>query len=308
MFVMLLTLMFYSSMVLSRLRIVVVLIALGLGSCSLHTKKVRQLHLVKTYEVETQGYLEPSGLTQWDGEFYTVSDKQDKIFQLKFKQDSIELLPIVSIRNNRNTKLDFEGITHDENYFYLISEMYFQILKVSKDGKVQEWMPKDELLKRSGEKVGLFQRRNAYFESLCYLGKGQFLLGAEREPRGFVHFNSKTEQTLAYQSDESIYPSAQLRSTDFTGLSCGKKNYVLERNAYVVSELKLKHGKFYESRGWSYQYIIEKPELQYQDMKYGHAEGLVVKGNKVYLILDNNRNPHKQNTKNNNSLFLVLRK
>jgi hypothetical protein len=288
--------------------IVLVLIAIGLSSCSIHAKKVRQLHLIKAFEVETQGYLEPSGLTQWDGEFYTVSDKQDKIFQLKFKQNSIELIPIISIINDRNKKLDFEGITHDENYFYLISEMYFQILKVSKDGKFQEWLPKDELLKRSGEKVGFFQRRNAYFESLCYLGSGQFLLGAEREPRGFIHYNSKTEYTKAYKSDESIYPLAQHRSTDFTGLSCGKKNYVLERNAYVVSELKLKQGKFHESRGWSYQDIIEKPELQYQDMKYGHAEGLVVKGNKFYLILDNNRNPHKQNTKNNNSLFLVLRK
>ncbi len=288
--------------------IVLVLMVLGLSSCIYHAKNPKQLNLVKVYEVQTQGYLEPSGLTQWDGVFYTVSDKQDKIFRLKFTQDSVELIPVIAIRNNKNTKLDFEGITHDENYFYLMSEMYFQILKVSKDGQYQEWLPKDERLKLSGEKAGLFQRRNAYFESLCYLGHNQFLMGAEREPRGFVHYDAETQHILAYQSNESIYPFAAHRSTDFTGLSCGNKIYVLERNAYVVSELKQEKGKLYEARGWSYQHIIEKPELQYQDMKYGHAEGLVVKGNNVYLILDNNRNPHKQNTKNNNSLFLVLRK
>jgi len=282
-------------------------VGIGLCSCSYYTKKVRQLHLVKAYEVETQGYLEPSGLTQWDGEFYTVSDKQDKIFKLKFKHDSVELVPIISIRNNRNTKLDFEGITHDEHYFYLVSERYFKILKVSRDGKSQQWLPEDESLRTTGENVGLFQHKNAYLESICYLGGSRFLLGAEREPRGFVEYNMKTNQTKAYQSNDSLYHYAQHRSTDFTGLSCGSENFVLERNAYIVSELKLKHGKFHESRGWSYQHIIEKPELQYQDMKYGHAEGLVVKGNMVYLILDNNRNPHKYGSKGNNSLLLVMK-
>ncbi len=288
--------------------IILTLVCVGLSSCALHSKKAQQLHLIKAYEVQTQGFLEPSGLTWWDGEFYTVSDKQDNIYQLKFNEDTVVLVPIISIRNDKNTKLDFEGITHDENYFYLMSEMYFQILKVSKDGQTQEWLPKDKLLKHSGEKIGLFQRHNAYFEGICYLGDKQFLLAAERDPRGFVYYDSSNELVNAYVSNDSIYPSAQHRSTDFTGLSCGKKTYVLERNAYVVSELKLKHGQYYESRGWSYQNIIEKPTLQYQDMQYGHAEGLVVKGNTIYLILDNNRNPHKQNTKNNNSLFLVLRK
>ncbi len=290
------------------MRLIVLSLLFGLSSCSLITKKSHSLTLIKAYEVNTQGFLEPSGLTEWNGKFYTVSDKQDSIYQLEFKQNSIDLIPIISIKNNRNSKLDFEGITHDENNFYLVSEMYSQIMKVSQDGKTQEWLPRGDLLKSAAVKAGLFQRHNAYFESLCYLGSNQLLLGAEREPRGFVEVDMQSNQIKAYQSNASIYESAEHRSTDFTGLSCGKKNYVLERNAYVVSELKFKHGKFYESRGWSYQHIIEKPELQYQDMKYGHAEGLVVKGDKVYLILDNNRNPHKKNTKNNNSIFLVLSK
>jgi hypothetical protein len=151
------------------------------------------------------------------------------------------------------------------------------------------------------------QRRNAYFESLCYLGDNRFLLGAEREPRGFVEVDFTTMGINAYVTDESIFLSAQHRSTDFTGLSCAKKTYVLERNAYTVSELKRVKGQYRESRGWSYQHIIEKPEFKYQDMKYGHAEGLVVKKDRIYIILDNNRNPHI-NGDNNNSLFFVLEK
>ena len=111
------------------LKICTLLIIVLLSACNNH-KTVNNLKLVKAYEVMTNGYLEPSGLTLWDGEFYTVSDKQDKIYHLQFEQGKVKLEPIIDIINNRNTKLDFEGISHDDKYFYLVSEKYFQILKV----------------------------------------------------------------------------------------------------------------------------------------------------------------------------------
>ena len=265
--------------------------------------------LEKAYQLKTEGVLEPSGLTEWNGEFYTVSDKQDYIYQLVFNETtaSISLKPIIKINNNRNTKLDFEGITHDKDNFYLMSEMYFQILKVSNDGKQQTWMPQDDSLKVSGQQAGLFQVHNAYFEGICYLSKDKFLLAAERDPRGFVEVDFAKTKIKAYQADLTMYKIDENRSTDFTGLSCNDDIYVLERNEYIVSELQRYKGQLRESRGWSYQHIINKPEFSYQDMKYGHAEGLVVKGNKVYILLDNNRNPHSKNSNNNDSLFFVLK-
>lgn len=290
------------------MKIQYLIILLMLSSCSRH-KTTRSLQLIKAYEVETLNKFEPSGLTLWDGEFYTVSDKHNTIFHLKFNQDSISLEPIVQITGDDSIYFDFEGISHDDEYFYLISERNSQIMKVSQDGQQQMWLPADTALKQAAQTSGLLQKQNAYFESLCYLSKNHFLLAAERDPRGFIEVRfsqNRLETADAYLSNESKYASSDKRSNDFTGLSCEDGVYVLERNAYVVSSLKKHGGKFHESRGWSYQHIIDQPELLYQDMKYGHAEGLVVKGDKIYIILDNNKNPHQQNPKNNNSLFLEL--
>jgi len=281
--------------------------ALLVSSCHLHNA-LQPLDLLKAYQLETNGVLEPSGLTEWNGEFYTVSDKQDWIYRLQFHEDSIVLEPYIEIVNNRKTKLDFEGITHDDENFYLISEMYFQILKVSKNGQQQSWMPKNTELKEQGQAAGLFQVRNAYFEGICLIAEDKFLLVAERQPRGFVQveFNESTRiDSLAYVANESQFIALKNRSPDFTGLSCNDSIYVLERNAYLVTQLKKKAGKFEKKRSWSYHHIIEKDEYIYQDMQYGHAEGLVVKNNKIYILLDNNKNFHA-NANNNNSLFLVM--
>ncbi|MBL4661734.1 MAG: esterase-like activity of phytase family protein [Alcanivoracaceae bacterium] len=289
---------------------IVLLVSILLSACNNH-QTVNYLKLIKAYEVMTNGTLEPSGLTLWDGEFYTISDKQNKIYHLQFEQDKVRLKPIINIVNNRNTKLDFEGLSHDDKYFYLISEKYFQILKVSKDGSEQVWLPINDELQQAGIDAGLFQTHNANFEGICFLEKNKFLLVAEREPRGFIEVlfdDSKIETIRAYSANDSRFPSAKHRSTDFTGLSCDDDIYVLERNAYVVAKLKKQQGKFKESVAWSYQHIIEKPEYQYQDMKYGHAEGLVVSGDKVYIILDNNRGAHNNNANDNNSWFFELKK
>lgn len=279
-----------------------------LSACH-HKIVIKELKLIRAYEVQTENKYEPSGLTLWDNQFYSVSDKHNDIFRLQFNRGSVELVPIIHIQGDEGVYLDFEGITHDDKYFYLISENKAQIMKVSKDGTQQLWLPANDALKKISEKAGLLQKQNAYFEGLCHLSKGQFLLAAERDPRGFVEItvnHDHLETVNAYQSNESIYPSTFNRSADFAGLSCEKGRYVLERNAYIVSSLKKHQGKYQERYAWSFQKIIEYPNFLYQDMQYGHAEGLVVKGDKIYIILDNNKNPHQNNSKNNNSLFLEL--
>jgi hypothetical protein len=276
-------------------------------SCTNH-KKISRLSLIKAYEVKTHNAIEPSGLTLWDGKFYTVSDKENTIFQLLFNEDSVELKPVIKIEANSKGKLDFEGISHDDDFFYVVSERYLQILKISRDGKQVTWLPKEGDFKSSGQAVGLFQTHNAYIEGLCVLGDNHFLLAAERQPRGFVEYRVDKNQIIAYQKDEAVFDYSDNRSPDFTGLSCDDGLYVLDRNAYAVAKIKKKHGQYIEVAGFSYEHIIKQEQYQYQDMKYGHAEGLVVKGDTIYLILDNNRNGHLFNKDNNNSLFLKLKK
>ncbi len=294
-----------------RLSLLLLCALVFVSACSNH-KKINQLILIKAHEVETHNSIEPSGLTLWDGQFYTVSDKHNVIYRLAFNDNTIELEPFIHIHNDKNndknSKLDFEGITHDGEFFYLISETHFQILKISKNGKNQTWLPIDDSLKTKGQQVGLFQTRNAYFEGICIVDDNQFLLAAERQPRGFIEYDVNGKQIKAYQMNQAVFNYQDHRSPDFTGLSCDDEGlYVLDRNAYVVAQLKRKQGQYTEISGYSYKHIVNQQQFKYQDMQYGHAEGLVVDGDDVYLILDNNRNPH-QNGTGNNSLFLHLRK
>ena len=120
-------------------------------SCSNH-KNIQQLELVKAYQIETNNSLEPSGITEWDGVFYTVSDKHNTIYQLVFDESNVRFIPFIEIRSQDDFVFDFEGITHDNNFFYLISENTFRILKVSKDGQHQEWFPDNNEIEIVGKK------------------------------------------------------------------------------------------------------------------------------------------------------------
>ena len=266
----------------------------------------QKLKLIKSYPVATNNSIEPSGLTLWDGEFYTVSDKHNSIFHLQFQDDKVYLEPIIEIIQEEN--LDFEGITHDNNYFYLISEKSLKILKVSRDGDYQQWLPLTSNTLDVCKQAGLCQLSNAYIEGICFMADNQFLLAAEREPRGFVEIQSDGRFIKAYQKNSAVFNYQNNRLPDFSGLSCDDGIYVLDRNAFMVAELKLIDNEYEESKGYSYQHVVEQSELKYKDMKYGHAEGVVVSGKYIYLILDNNRDFHDQDASNNDSIFLKLKK
>ena len=268
--------------------------------------KENKLELIKVYDVLTKNDIEPSGLTLWDGEFYTVSDKHNKIYHLSFEHNKVILNPFIDIEFMGEKDLDFEGITHDDKYFYLVSEKLFQILKISKDGKFQQAVPLTDNIRETGNKVGLFQTRNAYLEGICALGKNKFLLVVERQPRGFIEYDAITNTIKAYQKNQAIFSYPKGRPADFTGLSCSDGMYVLDRNAYMVAELNKINGEFSETKGYSYAHIVNQDQLKYKDMQFGHAEGLVVKGNKIYIILDNNKDLHSDSN-SNNSLFIEMK-
>ena len=294
---------------------VILVFALALGSCDRNVRytssgiKVRNLKLVNAYEVETLGKFDPSGLTYWDGQFFTVSDKDNFIFKLKFDDNKVRLIPFLEIENDKPGKLDFEGITHDDEYFYLISELHFQILKISKDGKNQQWIPDDESLKIAGKESGLFTTHNAYIEGICLLEDQKFLLAAERQPRGFIEIDVPNNEIKAYQQNDAVFEYQANRSTDFSGLSCNNdKIYVLDRNAETIASLERQDGKFVETSGYSYGEVINQPEFSYLDKEFGLAEGLYVSEDRFYILLDNNRIGMTKDPENNNSLFLELEK
>jgi hypothetical protein len=275
-------------------------------------QRVIPMTLHRALFVEGPENIQPSGLTIWNGQLYTVSDKHDYvIFKIELTRDVAILKPILPINIPTEAHLqryDFEGITSDGvGNFYLVSETRFRILRVPSDGKEASWITPN--LRPWGEKQHLFKVKNAYLEGISYITPGIFILCAERQPRGFMEVDIAGDSLLvrAYRSDRTRFEFSNHRSPDFTGLFWYQNSlYVLERNAYLISKLTKKNEQFEESFGWSFHHIITRNELKYSDMRYGKAEGFCLDDNYVYVIFDNNGMPRAARPNDRRPLLLIM--
>ncbi|MBC2717665.1 MAG: hypothetical protein HF978_20370 [Desulfobacteraceae bacterium] len=269
------------------------------------------LNLHKVYFVEGPDNFQPSGLTIIDGRLYTVSDKHDHlIYRLKLNSVTAAAIPAVKIPLPILSFIhpyDFEGITHDDSgNFYLASETQCRILRISPDGENADWITPD--LKPAGEKAGLFQVKNAYLEGICCISSNEFILCTERQSRGFVEINLAATpiQINAYPSEYSKFEFPEGKRKDFSGL-CRYKNdlYILERNAFLISQLKRDNNKLVETIGWSYRHIETITPYRYVDMEFGKAEGLCMDDDYIYIIFDNNGD-HRADTPDDCRPLLML--
>ena len=270
------------------------------------------LKAVQVLPVEGPEYSQPSGLTLFKGCLYTVSDKHDDtIFRIQLMEDKAVLVPHILFKVTEPSPFrgfDFEGITCDEDgNFFLVSESTFRILRVSADGQQIFWLTPS--LRSEGEKVGLFQTRSAYLEGIAYMGNGQFVVCAEREPRGIIEVNTrKTPISItAFKVDPTKLNGADGRSSDFTGLfSNDGELYALERNLYALCSLiKIPDG-YEEKAFWSYESIVRSENYLYERMIFGRGEGLCMDENYFYVILDNNGDARQNDPNDRRPLLLIL--
>ncbi len=294
--------------------LVVFIFLLG-GVChhlALAEDKLFNLKLHKSFPVEGPENIQPSGLTIWNEQLYTVSDKHDTvIFRIIFNENNAVLQPYLTFNppdpHNRGW-FDFEGITMDDKgNFYLISETRFKILQVRADGSVVYWITPS--IRPFGENEGLFQVHNAYGEGITFISPNKFIICAERQPRGMIEINlqSSPASIMAHRCEESKFGFPPGVSTDFAGLFYFKDAlYVLQRNAYLISQLTVDERGCSEGPGWSYHHIVTRDEFRYTDMQYGHAEGLAIDENYFYIILDNNGDPRKTDSEDRRPLLFLL--
>ncbi|MFC3193575.1 SdiA-regulated domain-containing protein [Marinicella sediminis] len=271
------------------------------------------------YEVKpinTTYPIEPSGLTSLDGQLYTVCDDANAIFRLQPDADG-EWQAEVAINLDTNplsaSSFDLEGITVVEGQFFVVSEVHHKMLRVS-EGHLS-WVPEHNGVYQSAYKAGLFQLHNAGLEAVAYLGDQRFLLSVERQPRGVIEvtFDAQFEQIISQTNQVFNDTAHQLdshRHPDLTGLYVyDGVIYALHRNAYVIHELiKGADGLYHEGKTWSYEHIVKDPQYAYQDMQYGHAEGLVVDADYFYLVLDNNNDPRLKNPNDRRPLLIKARR
>ena len=281
-------------------------------STTVSADDVISLNLHKVYFVEGPKNFQPSGLTIMDDRLYTISDKHDHyIYCLEPNNDTAPAIPAVKIPLpifSFAYSYDFEGITHDvSGNFFLASESQCRILRVSPNGENANWITPD--LKSIGEKAGLFQIKNAYLEGICCISSNQFILCAERQPRGFMEINLATTpmHVNAYRSEQSQFAFPKGTSKDFSGL-CRYKNdlYVLERNAFLISRLKHKNNQLVETMGWSYRHIETANPYRYADMAFGKAEGLCIDDHYIYIIFDNNGDHRADNPDDRRPLLMLF--
>jgi uncharacterized protein YjiK len=281
------------------------------GNRSMKAPSLEPLELIKAIPVDMPAPLEPSGLVIWNGEFYTVADKDDNtIYKVEISESSAKMISFIEFTPAPGYVMDWEGITVDTTgNFYLISEYNSRILQVSQDGKCK-WVSPD--LSVPSSQIGLFARSNAGFEGITWLGPNHWLGAVEREPRGLVEFRIENgvqhiSPTILEQSPFSNVLTL-LRIPDYSGLCMEDGEiYALFRNAHLVVRLERVDGSFQETSAWSYKHIETDPELAYIAQTYGQAEGLAISGRDVYLIFDNNLGGRQSNPNDGRPLFVHAR-
>jgi uncharacterized protein YjiK len=255
--------------------------------------------------------LEPSGLTIWNGDFFTVADKDDyTIYKLEVTDSTATMVPFIEFTPPDGYAMDWEGISVDgSGNFYLISEYCSRIVEVQQDGTCR-WVSPD--LGEPSMEVGLFAKSNAGFEGIAWLGPQHWLGAVEREPRGLVEYRSEQgiERISPVVLEQSPFSNVLtlLRIPDYSGLYMDNGLlYALFRNAHLVVQLERIDGTFVETRAWSYQHIETDPELAYLAQTYGQVEGLAIRGKEVFLIFDNNLGGRQSNPNDGRPLFVHAR-
>ncbi|MBV1873318.1 MAG: SdiA-regulated domain-containing protein [Gammaproteobacteria bacterium] len=269
--------------------------------------------------------LQPSGLTMCGDRLLMIADDQDDfIFELKLKQGSAQVSVLHNLKLTEKPPFsftlwqkvstllqslisrkiyDWEGISCDnENNIYLLSERFLAIAKVNTRGEAT-WLGLE--LYKQGFKKGLFQIMNAYTEGIAWYAPDNFIIAAERNPRGILkaslidgHWSLNKVETLP-ASPISI---ANSRSEDFSGLWIENDSlFTLERNYFSICRRDIQTLK--TKACWSYQNTEHHPAYRFADTHFGTAEGLAKKDQQLYVVLDNNL---KANLHNNDSRPLLL--
>lgn len=292
------------------------LIAMLLTSAVASAAEVIELSDYKTYPIEPRSGYEPSGLTIKNGQLFTVSDKHSAIYRIEIKGDVAHLKPQIKFNPMQlgAINLDLEGITVVDADFFLVSEAHHKLLKVNPDGQIS-WVPEFGSVFKSAEQAGLFQVFNAALEGITYLGNHQFLLAAERQPRGLIELQldqdfKKIIEQKNFVLKASIFPPPTGRNTDLAGLYKHRDTiYGLYRNAEIIHQWnKDQSGQYREGKAWSFAHIVGQAQHRYQDNRFGHAEGLAVDDDYFYVILDNNQSPKATQSNDRRPLLLIIRR
>ncbi|BBM83137.1 SdiA-regulated domain-containing protein [Candidatus Uabimicrobium amorphum] len=263
---------------------------------------------------------DPSGLTLWKDKLITVSDKSensDKIYELVTKNDGYaDAKPLIFLNKEQISqysgaqkyRVDFEGVTNNNRFFYICDERNRNILQVSENGDMQK-MPIDFYSYTTTQHWNPFSGvTNAGFEGIAYDKHAQkmYVLN-ERMYRHIyeVHdhkitsdFDVPSGNALPrYEGKYAIYP-------DFSGAYFDKYLYVIYRNEYKILCIDPQKKSIVSSA--YYGHITKK--LYHREDPFGLVEGIAMTADKIFLIIDNNGIALHKNAAKTNSILLQFKR
>ena len=288
---------------------IILAFSMFLGSMALYAG---DLVLEKSYFIDSKKNLEPSGLTIKNGNFYFISDDEDKkIYKLVFSGESCkaETSHKLEFDIKPPKALNYEGINAaDDGYYYLLSEPEYRVVKVSENGKAVL----GESFLNDGRKAGFFKGKAKGPEGMIVYKGGEKILIASQGDKG------KLLEGDIINGKVVNFKTIKIISED---ISEGKENnnwisdlylykdriYVLLKKANKIVELK-RNGDTYEETGvFSYDKAISLKKYSYlKGNDFG--EGLAVDDKHFYVIFDNNKDGRLENLSDERPLFIILKR
>ena len=263
---------------------------------------------------------DPSGLTLWKDKLITVSDKSencDKIYELVTKENGYaDAKPIIVLneeqisqyKSAQKYRVDFEGITNNNRFFYICDERNRNILQVTENGDVKK-MPLNFHTYVAKQNWNPFSGvTNAGFEGIAYDKHSQkmYVLN-ERMYRHIYEIEDSAiqggfdvpagENLPRYEGGYAIYP-------DFSGAYFDKYLYVIYRNEYKILCIDPQKKCIVSSA--SYGHITKN--LYSREDPFGLVEGIAMTADKIFLIMDNNGIHLQKSTTMTNSVLLQFKR
>ncbi|UHQ55148.1 esterase-like activity of phytase family protein [Microbulbifer sp. YPW16] len=179
------------------------------------------------------------------------------------------------------TAADFEGISCSGGDIYMVSERHHRVAQLPTTGDAR-WLPPQWA--DGARERGFMLQFNGASEGLVRDGEDTWI-AMERDGRGLVRLSGDTVEYFRVPGVPGL--DFRGRSEDLTGLDIyDGALYTLERNAFAVCRRALPGLR----AQWciNYRAVEERPEYIYRETYYGKAEGLAVRDDGIFVVLDNN--------------------
>jgi len=231
---------------------VVFLFLIGLSLIGCISKKTTSKSELELLQTIKLNIAEPSGITVFNNNLYIVSDKNGAVYKTSLEGEILKKI---------KTKFsDLEGITFQESShnIWVISENKRELIELDLSGNVIQ------KIKVKGKQ----QNKNSGLEGICFVENEEMLYVInEHSPKQVLGINLEGEITTKFKIDFS---------KDISGICFDKHS----NNFWIISDESAsiynisKTGQLIDS----YKIPVNK------------AEGIVIYGNKIYVVSDSESN------------------